>query len=66
MSRIVTFFFFVRNGPKANSYAIGLGDQKGRFPIHNFFDGMCLDTFLIVSRIEFVAFVGFGALSGGV
>ena len=32
-------------------------DRKGRFPIHYLFDGMCLDTFLIVSRIEFVVFV---------
>ena len=34
-------------------------DRKGRFPIHNLFDGMCLDTFLFVSRIEFVVFVLF-------
>ena len=32
-------------------------DRKGRFPIHYLFDGMRLDTFLIVSRIEFVGFV---------
>ena len=31
-------------------------DRKGRFPIHYLFDGMRLDTFLIVSRIEFVVF----------
>ena len=31
--------------------------RKDRFPIHCSFDGMCLDTFLIVSRIEFVVFV---------
>ena len=29
-------------------------DRKGRFPIHYLFDGMCLDTFLIVSRIDFL------------
>ena len=30
-------------------------DRQGRFSIHYFFDGMCpRDTFLIVSRIEFV------------
>ena len=34
-------------------------DRKARFPIHNLFDGVCLDTFLIVSRIEFVVFVMF-------
>ena len=34
-------------------------DRKGRFPTHNVFDGMCLDTFLIVSRIEFVVFALF-------
>ena len=32
-------------------------NQKGRFSIHYIFDGMCLDTFLIVSRTEFVVFV---------
>ena len=31
-------------------------DRKGRFPINYLFDGMCLDTFLTVSRIEFVVF----------
>ena len=40
-------------------------DRKGRFPIHYVFDGMCLDTFFIVSRIEFVVLFCFGALSGG-
>ena len=30
------------------------GDKKGRFPIQFLFDGMCLDAFVIVSRIEFV------------
>ena len=34
-------------------------DRKGRFPIHYLFDGMCLDTFLVVYRIEFVVFVSF-------
>ena len=34
-------------------------DRKGRSPMHHFFDGMCLDTFLIVSRIEFVVFLLF-------
>ena len=34
-------------------------DRKGRPPIHYLFDRMCLDTFLIVSRIEFVVFVLF-------
>ena len=29
-------------------------DRKGRFPIHYLVDGTCLDTFLIVSRIEFL------------
>ena len=29
-------------------------DRKGRFPIHYLFDGMCLNIFLIVSRIEFL------------
>ena len=29
-------------------------DRKGPFPTHDFFDGMCPDTFLIVSLIEFV------------
>lgn len=33
-------------------------DRKGRLPIHYTFDGMCLDTFLIVSRIEFVVLWG--------
>ena len=37
----------------------GWEDRKGPFPIHNLFDEMCLDTFLIVSRIEFVVFVLF-------
>ena len=32
-------------------------DRKGRYPIHFLFDGMCMDTFLIVSRIELVVFV---------
>ena len=32
-------------------------DREGRLPIHYLFDGMCLDIFLIVSRIEFVVFV---------
>ena len=41
----------------------GWKDRKGRFPIHYIFDGMCLDTFLIVRRIEHVVF---RALSGGV
>ena len=41
-------------------------DRKGRFPIHNLFDEMCLDTFLIVSRIELSGGGCFGALSGGV
>ena len=41
-------------------------DRKGRFPIHHLLDGMCLDTFRIVRRIEFVVFVLFCALSGGV
>ena len=40
-------------------------DRKGRFPIDNLFDGMCLDTFLIVSRIEFVVFVCFGVFFWG-
>ena len=35
-------------------------DRKGRFPIHDLIDGMCLDTFLKcfinVSRIEIVVF----------
>ena len=31
-------------------------DRNGRFPIHYLFGGMCLDTFLIVSWIEFVDF----------
>ena len=35
-------------------------DRKGRFAIHYIFDGMCpRDTFLIVSRIEFVVLVVF-------
>ena len=34
-------------------------DRKGRFPIHFVSDEMCLDIFLIVSRIEFVVFVLF-------
>ena len=34
-------------------------DRKDRFPIHELFDGMYLDTFLIVSRIEFVVYVLF-------
>ena len=34
-------------------------DRKGRFPIQNLFDGMCRDTFPIVSRIEIVVFVLF-------
>ena len=34
-------------------------DRKGRFPIHYLFDGMCPDTFLTVSRIEFVVSVLF-------
>ena len=29
-------------------------DRKGRFPIRYLFDGMCLNIFLIVSRIEFL------------
>ena len=29
-------------------------DGKGRFPIHHLLVRMCLDTFLIVSQIEFV------------
>ena len=43
-------------------------DRKGRFPISDpLFDWMCLlDTFLIVSRIQFVVFVCFCDLSGGV
>ena len=32
-------------------------DRKCRFPINFLVDGMCLDTFLIVCRIEFAAFV---------
>ena len=34
-------------------------DRKGRFPIHYLFDGMCLDTFVTVSRIEFVVVASF-------
>ena len=41
-------------------------DRKGRFPIQYLFDGMCLDTFLIVGRFEFVVFVFVFALSEGV
>ena len=41
-------------------------DRNGRFPIHYLFGGMCLDAFLIVSWIEFVVFVCFRALFGGV
>ena len=31
-------------------------DRNGRFPIHFLFDGVCLDTFNIVSRTEIVVF----------
>ena len=34
-------------------------DRKGRFSIHYIFDGMCLDTSLIVGRIELLVFVVF-------
>ena len=45
-------------------------DREDRFPSHYLFDGMCLDAFLIVSRIEFVSFVSvlcsfWGRLIGG-
>ena len=36
-----------------------IGRTKSRFWIHYIFDGMCLDTFLIVRRIDFVVFVDF-------
>ena len=44
---------------KANSYAVGLGGSKRSISDPNLFDEMCLDTFLIASRIEIVVFVLF-------
>ena len=45
----------------------GWKDRKGRFSIYYFLDGMCLDTFVIVSRIQFVVCsFCFCVLSGGV
>lgn len=35
----------------------GWEDRKSRFVMHHLFNGMCLDTFLVVSRIDFVVFV---------
>ena len=65
-TRYCRSFFDPIGDCKANSHAVGLEDRKSRFPIHYLFDGMCLDTFLVVSRIEFVFLFCFCALSGSV
>ena len=51
-------------GPKIRLFLIRSDwkDRKRRLPIHYKLDGVCLNAFPIVSRIESVVFVVFGVL----